>query len=197
MIGFLHVPKTGGTSLRVAFEKAGYRVWRPRGARYTLDVQADLDGVDVVAGHIPFGVFSRLPLTTWVTMLRHPVERWLSHYFAEAGPEPGNYPAVGVVPDNIACRMLTAGLGGPVDADAAISNLVRFDHVGFTENLPATFARFGLEPTNERRSDRPRGADVPAWLYDAAHEQNEADLRLYEIAREELWTLLPSEPSPA
>lgn len=175
MIGFLHIPKTGGTSLRAAFGDSGSVVWRPRGARYTMTLpDVDLSGVDVVTGHIPFAVFSHLPITMWVTVLRDPVERWLSHHFAEAGdPEPEP------VPDNLTCRMLTDLT--KVDVGAALEALAQFDHVGFTDRLDATFAHFGLPTAHERCTIEPR--DVPTWLYDAAHEANRHDLRLYQEAR--------------
>ena len=176
MIGFLHIPKTGGTSLRTAFETAGYRVWRPHGARYTTCVPEPPPVADVVTGHIPFDVFSELAVDMWVTVLRDPVDRWLSHHFAEAG-DPDPQP----VPDNLTCRMLTNL--DTVDVDAALTNLARFDHVGLTDRLVDTFAWFGLEPRYERHSTE--RSDVPAWLSDAAHDANQFDLQLYEEAQRE------------
>src|SRR5262249_32296132 len=38
-------------------------------------------GIRVLAGHMPFGLHQSLPQTAWyVTFLRHPMERCISHY---------------------------------------------------------------------------------------------------------------------
>lgn len=175
LIGLLHVPKTGGTSLREAFEQ-DRTVWRPRGARYTRTLsEVDLRRVEVVTGHIPFTVMDTLPVTEWVTVLRHPVDRWLSHYFAEAGP--GGTADPSVVPDNMTVRMLA---DFTVDLDAAMANLARFDHIGFTDRLADTFTRYGLTPKHRRVSPhRPRGDQVPTWLIAEAVNRNQADLTLW------------------
>ena len=88
---FLHIPKTGGTSLRSLFEDHyGDRMLRVY--RSDLDPRVHPDDVpglseeqrsaDVVFGHFAFGIHTALPRPArYVTVLRDPVMRVVSHYY--------------------------------------------------------------------------------------------------------------------
>ena len=85
-IVFLHIPKTGGVSLRAALRQ------KYPGANLTLHSPRDPARVEelpierrrrarVVAGHLPYGVHRHMPLNCeYVTMLREPVGRAVSTY---------------------------------------------------------------------------------------------------------------------
>lgn len=87
---FLHIPKTAGTTLQ-DFILSHYK---PRGKYFRFTghedqasvfaklTQTERDEFDVVAGHVHFGVHDTLTRpATYLTMLRDPVERFISHYY--------------------------------------------------------------------------------------------------------------------
>lgn len=87
-LGFLHVPKTAGTTLRLMLE----RLVRPRSycpiytneqkeafARMPSDQR---EGVGLFSGHVRFDTIAALPASTRViTILRDPIDRVASHYY--------------------------------------------------------------------------------------------------------------------
>lgn len=97
---FVHIPKTGGTTLdQVLNREANGRVyWLSGGAREAMQRLSEMPSeqitqYDLFAGHLPWGLHSVLPTPChYVTMLRHPVERLVSHYFHVHGePEHRSY----------------------------------------------------------------------------------------------------------
>jgi hypothetical protein len=89
-IVFLHIPKTGGLTVRKVLEDQygpalstiyGYELaaWTAGIKKMPKDEQRRLL---VVGGHMPFGFHEVVPrFSTYFTMLRHPVDRIVSHYF--------------------------------------------------------------------------------------------------------------------
>ena len=101
---FLHIPKAAGTTLQdyiLRHYKPGGKFFRFTGhqdqlsefARFT---QAERDAHDVLCGHVHFGIHDSLTQpATYLTMLRDPVERIISHYyFILAHPEHYLHPYV-------------------------------------------------------------------------------------------------------
>jgi Sulfotransferase family len=77
----LHIPKTAGTALRIAFERqflGNLRVFPYWDEAKFAAVQPD--DYDFYSGHIGFNTAKRLTGDI-VTVLRHPVDRYLSVYF--------------------------------------------------------------------------------------------------------------------
>src|SRR5207249_5331452 len=96
VIVFVHVPKTGGMTLHSILSRQLHGVFAEsmdevQAALNALD-ETELDRLELVAGHVPYGVheFLRRPVT-YVTLLREPVERVVSHYWF-VRTEPGHYP---------------------------------------------------------------------------------------------------------
>jgi len=92
---FLHVPKTAGTTLGHIIERQ-----YPKGTVHEIEPETQQAGiaafkalpaeararVRLLRGHIGYGLHSYLqPPVTYITMLRHPVERVLSHYYYVRG----------------------------------------------------------------------------------------------------------------
>jgi hypothetical protein len=86
---FVHVPKTAGSTLRrILRRQYGDRVFTVHGTtpaqsmeQFRLLAQDRRDRVRVFQGHMAFGLHEVLPTSaTYVTFLRDPVERIVSHY---------------------------------------------------------------------------------------------------------------------
>jgi len=88
---FLHIPKAAGTTLHHVLERRysrdvsyridGFRVGQSLRALRDLPEEERL-ALRVVHGHMPYGIHRDIPRAcTYVTILRDPVERALSHYY--------------------------------------------------------------------------------------------------------------------
>jgi hypothetical protein len=149
LLALVHVPKTAGTTLTKLMRH------HYRGGRFLTsgnifsrfeDVEAKLHElrakrhIAALAGHFTFGLAQReLPPARYLTILRDPIERTLSHYSFLVQPRPGRAraagPAImpawlppppaglsleealadrGYIPDNLQTRML-CGLVSPYD----------------------------------------------------------------------------------
>ena len=162
LLVFVHIPKAAGKTLAKILHRhygddfvggGGEDRQAPLGMRAAPNVFSRLDQVDAqlrsiasmsnvraIAGHITFGLHDRLPVNArYITLLREPVERTLSHYFffvqppgkraGRAGkgfvppwlPQPSpdltldeSLTERGYIPDNLQTRML-CGLVSPYD----------------------------------------------------------------------------------
>jgi hypothetical protein len=102
LLAFVHIPRTGGGTVSSAVAKNYSTVKRPgnyqRGPEKThqgLENIASKPGTwEALGDHVPYGLYLRyLPADTrYMTILRDPVDRVLSHYHfhAQAGDPPGS-----------------------------------------------------------------------------------------------------------
>jgi hypothetical protein len=100
LVAFVHVPKTGGKTLHTVLSRAMQGIF----AESTEEAQSRIDALDesqfarldLVAGHVPYGVHEMVGRpTTYVTMLREPVSRVVSHYwFVRSEPDHYLYGAI-------------------------------------------------------------------------------------------------------
>jgi Sulfotransferase family len=216
---YLHLPKCGGTTLSrlIEWEYNPTRIFTvdPSFFRWSYSrlirwPQKRLDRMDVFKGHMPFGLHRRLSRpTTYITVLREPVERALSAYYFAASYR--------LHPDHrIVSRMtleqfvknkdyhnvqtkLLAGvdtqydfLAGDCNQDmlvAAKENLARhFSVVGLTEQFEEVLAlfklRFGWNITRYTSFNvtrvREHKDQVPRSTLDLIGKLNRFDLELYE-----------------
>ncbi len=88
---FVHIPKAGGTTLNFILsrfypEDVTFRIDGSRAAESIAELQQlpeeKKDRIRCLKGHMPFGLHEYLPgPARYITVLRHPVERVISHYY--------------------------------------------------------------------------------------------------------------------
>ncbi len=86
---FLHIPKAAGSTMQeiVVRHYKGGKGYRFTGAperfrAFAAMPEAERASYDVMTGHVPFGVHRHVPgPSVYMTMLRDPVERIVSHYY--------------------------------------------------------------------------------------------------------------------
>ncbi len=259
---FLHVPKTGGLTMRqilarqvprrASYTPGAFDPWgdrdpdddhdRERHRRYLRgegpaprsNPGADLNarhlrryegfpadrraGVRILMGHFWYGVHEHLSEpSTYITMLRDPVDRVLSTYhhrftrhalgqslpeYIEAGRDPGI--------DNAQTRRLAGGTGSvrwgpctPDMLDLAQEHLVeRFPVVGLTERFDETLLllrrQFGWDKLSYTRqnvgSGRARVEDLDAATLELIRERNRFDLELHRFAGDRFDARIASHP---
>jgi hypothetical protein len=100
LILFVHVPKTGGMTLHSILSRQlrGIFAESMDEAKSLLDSlgASEVAQLELVAGHVPYGLheFVQRPVK-YVTMLREPVQRVVSHYwFVRNEPDHYLYPAI-------------------------------------------------------------------------------------------------------
>jgi hypothetical protein len=79
LIVHLHVPKTAGTSIRAAFGVAGKKLL-PAGYDFRFD-ETRHKGIEVFSGHFGYHRASTVINGEIITILRDPIERFLSYYY--------------------------------------------------------------------------------------------------------------------
>jgi hypothetical protein len=219
LLVFLHLPKTGGSTVVRILERE-YGRDAVLGLYDAVDLaggltEDDLAGARVIVGHFPFGVVARLPRpATYMTFLRDPVERVVSHYrFARRHPDHYLHELASTQgladyvracgeaePNNDQTRLLagdgsSSGDGGssPELLARAKLNLERHAAVGLTEAFDASLVVmrriFGWRrplyaPVNVSRPDRAGTGPLPAVVREAIDAHNALDRELYGHAQQ-------------
>lgn len=215
---FLHLPKAAGSTLIRVLERqypAGTIIkaggMSPEAVRAALAASDGRGGTRAITGHVPFGVHRLLATDfTYVTVLRDPVERAISHYhyarklpshplhaeiargltLAEASRQNANSQTRYLADESV------RGTAGTVDREAlesAKANLARhFSVVGLAERFDETLVllrrRLGWKiravPNSNVTRNRPaRSAHSDSELA-AVRAANELDAELYAWVRE-------------
>jgi hypothetical protein len=220
LIAFVHVPKTAGASVKSMFARAFSIVTVTDAGNYLRDPEAAVVRVSsgritkgrVAVGHIPYGLFrAHLPGDTrYMTFLRDPVNRVLSHYHGHLRRTPRTERVRSVtaaslkeaielrLPEisNLATRLLSDD-PSPMEAlpasalDQAKANLREFEFVGVTERFDESIVLMqrvlGLPPvlyeSQHVSRDRPSIEEITEEERRLIQEMNELDLELYSFAR--------------
>ncbi len=222
---FMHIMKTAGTTLARQFELVfdPHDVYpsAPRGQGYAAqywqigslkDVpEEQMERLKLVHGHFPLIVADLIRPQHTITLLRHPVERVVSHlrHHRRHRPEMREKPFEEIYEDpwlqpcyftnyqvkQFAFRWEDDPKGHldviPIDEDRyrlALANLDRVDMVGFTDRYDEFIGlldrRFGWSlPEVKPMQVAPYRATVPDSLLARIEADNSADIEFYEAAR--------------
>jgi Sulfotransferase family len=217
LIIFLHLPKTAGSTLRgIIGRQYGSRSILPLyessfGEELAAIAPNQMDRLRVVMGHFYFGAHISLSKpSTYITVLRDPIDRVISrYYFARRSPKDELYAAVREMSlkefaetcvDNDQTRLLAGKYDGSsfgTSSDDEMLNIAKrnlakyFAVVGITEEFDRSLILMKRilgwrNPFYIRRNvtrGRPRKDEFPQETLHVIQANNELDLELYRYAK--------------
>jgi hypothetical protein len=219
-VAFVHIPRTAGGTVSAWFRRA-YPDVRNAGNYLADPVKAEakvrdrMPGAQAIAGHAPYAVLRKYapPGTRYLTFLRDPVDRVISHYYwahglRQASPAPRRAVMPGAtlrealglrMPEleNLATRFLSddPSRRGELPLAAlteAKANVMAFAVIGlrerFEESMALLHAALDLDAVHAAdrhvNLDRPAVSEVPEDLRDSIVRFNRLDVELYAFARQ-------------
>lgn len=118
---FLHIPKAAGSTLHPVLERhTSKRAYRTISLPEQLEAfkqlpEAERRRIRLLKGHMPFGMHEYLNgRSRYVTLLRHPAERVVSHYYY-VKRRPGHYLHHHIAAGMSLAEFASAGLSGEMD----------------------------------------------------------------------------------
>lgn len=118
---FLHIPKAAGSTLHPVLERHySKRAYRTITVPQQLEAfkqlpQTERSRIRLLKGHMPFGMHTYLEgRSRYVTLLRHPAERIVSHYYY-VKRRPGHYLHHNLAAGMGLAEFASAGLSGEMD----------------------------------------------------------------------------------
>lgn len=218
---FLHVPKTGGRTLQTIAARQYENVWEITGSSAELRRNYEefcssashlLRRNTLVRGHFPFGLHRHCDYpTTYITVLRDPVDRVISHYYYVLR-QPDHYLHKQVMSQNISLQEYATGklagelkngqvkqVAGFWDFKTASSDVLErakenltkhFGVVGLTRKFDESLLLIKHElgwgnVCYQRRNvskNRPTKSGIPLEIREEIRAQNKWDIELYEYA---------------
>lgn len=216
---FVHIMKTGGTTLHARLlRQFGDAIYpRPRldgtnlleaymSVDHLLERLAERgDEIEMITGHLPLRTVELIDgEVTTLTLLRHPVDRFLSllrstenaedttldqRYDAFLGRANNNMTKMlTLAPDEMAATLWTRTDLGPEELERAKEALAGMDAVGLLERFEdfcdELTQRFAWDLGGPTRKNISPPAAVPEGLRARIADDNQLDMELYEFARE-------------
>jgi len=217
MIAFMHIPRTGGsTFLKFAEEVYGRDVVHGPGPvfgrRHGQLADARRQGVRCYIAHMSYD--PRLSSLDWVTIVRNPIRRIISHFYLKVERQHPEYVGLNIwdITNNhdwsrhhfgrngktyrreCGLNMITRMFGGGDGRiHEAIRNARQFRLIGHTDRYSqfiAVFSNvFGVPPTGVRPVNvlpsQPAVKDLPEECRQWLRKHNAADFTLMEMLRQE------------
>lgn len=231
---FHHVPKCGGTSVgralrfRYIVSQATVHPIHSFRAVEAYFPSTDRDGllcamrefrqqmliyhmagrIRCISAHVPFSPAAHnfgAPGYRFVTILRDPVQRFVSHYFHSLNRNDYSRISVpfeefvksdqarrfGSVYSEYLCGLRATNFSSDETIEAAIENLGKFDAIGFLDELPKfeeklsslLGVRLRIKHENAGKSGNGFHNKLPPNLYESVIEICAPDIRIYEAAR--------------
>ncbi|MGN7297441.1 sulfotransferase family 2 domain-containing protein [Ferdinandcohnia sp. SAFN-114] len=213
----LHMPKTGGTTLKKILKK-NY----PKDKSFDVyETQSELDSIlkavaskkpVLIQGHLPFGIHSYFSSNcTYITLLRDPVNRVISeYYFIRSIPWHEQYHMVKNLTleefqqlpqkQNIQTHLILGNhRKGPIqNKEIEIAKEILKNHfavVGitemFNESLFLMAKKFGWKNTHYKKANitknKPSIEQIAFTTIEAIRENNQMDIEIYEYGKQLLF----------
>lgn len=201
---YLHIPKTGGTTLTNVIEQQYQQVHHYK-EEDVAKLQKELQVAEALCGHIPFGAHRYITRPfTYITMLRDPVEQVISwFYYRHQSPYLKKFPGslddylhddqFNLTSENLQTRFICGD--DPPSFKRAKANLKNyFSVVGITELYTESlflmkknlnWREFTITKMNVNQN-RPLKNDLSKATIEKIREKNHIDLKVYDYAKQRL-----------
>lgn len=194
---FVHIPKTAGASFTqiIRANYSPYEVFSVSNPKINTMNEIN-ENIKCVLGHNYFGQHQTVKSPVYVTMLRDPVERIVSHYYYKKEILKDN--KINSLKEfvnmekysNLQTRFIT---GDKPDVDQAIHNLKTFEFFGITEMFNQSLflmnKTFKWEDTIQYtkknvNTKKPTNENLPKEVIKQIEKANLLDIQLYKWAKE-------------